>query len=179
MQIKASHIDDLKIVTCKDFVDDRGAFRKLYNGLFFERFGLNDCLAEVYMSFSQRGAIRGLHYQTEPHAQSKLIYCLSGSVFDVAIDLRVGSPSYGMHHAIVLRSDHPIGVFVPEGFAHGLQALEDNSVIISCCSTGYSPEFEEGVLWSSCGVDWPLENPILSEKDQNLPPLNNVLTSTQ
>ncbi|MDA9955149.1 dTDP-4-dehydrorhamnose 3,5-epimerase [Gammaproteobacteria bacterium] len=160
-------IQGLKVITYNELYDERGFFLKIQNYALFENAGLNPKVEEIYLSQSSQNVIRGLHYQEPPFAHSKLMFCLSGSVFDVAVDLRMESPTYGHHFSINLKANSPTGLYIPEGFAHGFQALEDNTVTINALSTGYSPEYEAGIAWNSCDIDWPLDNPILSEKDKN------------
>ena len=169
-------IKDLKVIKYNRLHDKRGHFLKIHNHDLFKNAGLNTNIDEIYTSQSCINVIRGLHYQKSPFSNSKIIFCLSGSIFDVAIDLRKGSSTYGHHYSIKLKSNSYIGLYVPEGFAHGFQSLEDNTVIINGSSTKYSSEYEAGILWNSCGINWPLDNPILSTKDQKHPTLSEFIS---
>ena len=169
-------IEGLKIIKYNKLIDERGFFLKIHNHDLFQNAGLNANIEEIYTSQSSRRVLRGLHYQKSPFAHSKIIFCLTGSIFDVAVDLRKGSSTYGNHYAIYLKSNSSIGFYIPEGFAHGFQALEDNTVIINSSSKKYSLEHEIGICWDSCGINWPLENPILSVKDQKHPIFSDMIS---
>lgn len=169
-------IKGLKIINYSELCDERGFFLKIHNYDLFQNEGLNANVKEIYMSKSYRHVIRGLHYQKFPLAHSKIIFCLSGSIFDVAVDLRKASPTYGNHYSINLKSNSNMAIYIPEGFAHGFQALEDNTVIINGCSTKYSSEHEAGISWDSCGINWPLDYPILSEKDKKQPIFSDMVS---
>lgn len=164
----------LKVIKFRKLDDNRGFFLKIHNHDLFQNEGLNADIEEIYTSQSFERVVRGLHYQKAPFAHSKLVTCLSGTVFDVAVDIRKGSITYGQHYSITLKANSNTALYIPEGFAHGFQSLEDNSVIINGCSKGYSPEHEGGIAWNSCGIDWPLDNEVLSEKDRNQPALNEI-----
>jgi len=166
---------DLKIISSKFLNDDRGWFSKLQNFEIFSEEGLSGRIEELYISSSKRGVVRGLHYQISPSQHSKIVWCLYGKIFDVAVDLRPQSENYGKAFEIELSADVPRGVYIPEGFAHGFQSLIEGSVILNGCSKGYSPKDERGVHWQSCGINWPLENAIISEKDASQPTLAAVL----
>ena len=118
------------------------------------------------------GTLRGLHFQAPPHAQGKLVRCGRGAIFDVAVDIRRGSPTYGQWKGYELTAQNGHQLYVPVGFAHGFVALEANSEIVYKCTDYYAPEAEGAVLWNSCGIEWPLSvDPILSGKDQDARPL--------
>jgi dTDP-4-dehydrorhamnose 3,5-epimerase len=122
-------------------------------------------------SFSRRGVIRGLHFQIQPFAQGKLITCIQGAIFDVVVDIRPNSPTFGKWESVELSAENPRAWYVPEGFAHGFQALADASRILYKCTEEYSKEHEGGILYSDSDlrVSWPLPSPILSKKDLELP----------
>ena len=166
-------IRGLKLIKYNGLYDERGFFLKIQNYDLFQNEGLNANVKEIYVSHSCRSVIRGLHYQKKPFAHSKIIFCLSGSIFDVAVDLRKASPTYGNHYSINLKSNSYMGLYIPEGFAHGFQALENNTFIINACSTKYSLEHEAGISWDSCGINWPIKYPILSKKDKKQPIFND------
>ena len=121
---------------------------------------------------SHKGVVRGLHLQNPPSAQSKIVFCLSGSIYDVAVDLRRKSSTYGKHFAMKLSGSKPFGLYVPEGFAHGFQSIENGTLIINACSNVYEPNAEVGIKWDSCNIEWPIKDVIVSEKDMLQPSLS-------
>ena len=167
-------LKDLKIVDLRILRDERGSFQKLLNVDLMQAAGVHGAAAEIYMSESDAKVLRGLHFQLAPRAQAKLVYCLSGRIFDAVVDLRKDSVTFGQSFGLELPGDASQGLYVPEGFAHGLQALESGTRIINICSHGYAPEYERGVKWDSCGIKWPYPDAILSEKDLTQPTLDEL-----
>ncbi len=165
--------DGVKIIKTQNLKDERGFFSKLQNSDLYGNAGLGKYVQEIYISKSQKGVVRGLHLQNPPFAQSKIVFCLTGSIFDVAVDIRKKSPTFGKHFSIRLDADNPVGIYVPEGFAHGLQALDDNTLILNACSAVYRPETEVGIAWNSCSINWPIDDAIVSAKDQDQPKLDD------
>lgn len=147
--------------------DARGFFSESWNSDRMRTHGFDIEFVQDNHSFSSKaGTLRGLHFQAPPHAQDKLVRCGRGALFDVAVDIRVGSPTYGKWYGLELSFDNGKQLLVPKGFLHGFVALTDDCEIIYKCSDYYAPECDGSVLWSSCGIDWPLQgDPILSDKD--------------
>lgn len=145
--------------------DARGRFVKVYHQEAFAEAGMETSFAEEYYSHSRRGVIRGLHFQTPPHDHVKMVYCVHGEVFDVVLDLRVGSPTYGKTATFHLSADKANYLYIPKGLAHGFCATSDTATLIYKVSTVYAPQHDAGILWSSVDVDWPTDQPILSERD--------------
>lgn len=174
MEIENTEFDGLKIIRSKKFSDRRGSFLKLHNYEVFSSIGIDCQIQEIYTSVSKKAVVRGLHYQKAPYAHSKIIFCLAGEIFDVALDIRKSSSTYGEYFSMKLSAESCAGLFIPPGFAHGFQSLKDDSIIVNACSIGYAPNCESGVLWDSCGIDWPIQNPILSDKDRAQPPFQTV-----
>lgn len=172
MEILAGDIAGLFIIEPKVFGDSRGYFFESFHA---ERFAQATGYAVNFVqdneSFSQKGVLRGLHRQVEPYAQAKLVRVVQGSVLDVAVDVRPGSPTYGRHQAMVLSAANRRQFFIPEGFLHGFLTLEDNTIFQYKCSNYYAPDHEAGVRWNDpeIGIDWGVSDPILSEKDKVLP----------
>ncbi len=156
----------------KVFSDSRGQFVKVFHRDAFNNLGLDVRFEEDYYSQSRRGVIRGLHFQKPPADHSKMVYCLSGKVFDVILDLRRSSPTYGHSIAINLSSDIRNIIYIPRGVAHGFCVLSDNATLIYKVSKVYDPKRDSGILWSSIGINWPESNPILSERDASFAPLS-------
>jgi len=152
------------------FGDDRGYFFESYRRNTFQELGIKDDFVQDNESFSVKGTLRGLHYQSTPHDQAKLVRVSRGRVLDVALDIRKESPTYGQHHTVLLEASRHNMFLIPAGFAHGFTALED-SVFTYKCSNYYNKESEGGILWNDpvLGINWEVSEPIVSEKDQVLP----------
>ena len=149
-----------------DMIDDnRGSFVKTYHEPSFMTLGLETSFTEEYYSVSKKGVLRGLHFQVPPHAHTKIVYCTYGKVFDVVVDLRKGSKTYGMYKTFNVNSKDAIMIYIPIGLAHGFYALSDMAIMIYKVSTVYSPKHDSGILWNSVGINWPDGNPVVSERD--------------
>ena len=135
----------------------------------FEELGLASHFAEQYYSISGRGVLRGLHFQTPPYDHDKLITCLGGEILDVALDLRKDSPTYGRHVMVTLSAATSSQIYIPRGFAHGFYVLSDEAVVLYDVTSAYAPDNDKGVLWSSAGIPWPDDSPVLSERDMTFP----------
>ena len=164
-------IKDLYIIEPKVFGDDRGYFMESYNRRDFVEAGLDMRFVQDNESKSKKGVLRGMHFQTK-FTQGKLVRVIQGEVYDVAVDLRKGSPTYGAWEGILLSSENKKQFYVPEGFAHGFLVLSDEAVFNYKCTNLYAPEYDGGLLWNDpdVGIEWPLDGIdeiILSEKDKN------------
>jgi len=164
-------IRDLYIIEPKVFGDNRGYFMETYSRKDFFDAGLTMEFVQDNESKSKKGVLRGLHFQTK-HTQGKLVRVTEGAVYDVAVDLRKGSPTYGQWEGILLTSENKKQFYVPEGFAHGFLVVSDMAVFNYKCTDFYAPEYDGGVLWNDpdIGIEWPLdgiEEILLSEKDKN------------
>lgn len=175
MRVRETSISGLVEIFPRVFEDDRGFFFESYNEELFRNLGLPTNFVQDNQSFSKKGVVRGLHFQNAPFAQGKLVRVISGCVLDVAVDIRPESPTFGKHEIFLLRSDINNMAYIPEGFAHGFAALED-SVFSYKCTNLYSKISESGILWNDAelGIDWGVENPIVSEKDLILPTLKQL-----
>lgn len=160
-------IEGLFVIEPKVFGDERGFFTETYNETTFKKLGLITDWKQDNWSRSQKGVLRGLHFQRDPHAQAKLVRVLKGRVFDVAVDIRPRSKTYGKWFGVELTAENKRSLYVPGGFAHGFQVLEDETDFLYKCSALYAPESEGGYMWSDSafGIKWPIANPILSGKD--------------
>ncbi len=176
MQIIQTRIAGLLEIIPQVYHDNRGWFLEFYKETPFREQGINYKFTQENMSFSQKGVVRGLHFQREPWQQAKLVSVLQGKVMDVVVDLRKGSATFGESYCCELDSDRHNLLMVPDGFAHGFAALED-SLFLYKSSGAYTPDAESGILWNDpdLNIQWPFDNPILSEKDQKLPTLNELL----
>jgi dTDP-4-dehydrorhamnose 3,5-epimerase len=181
MNITPLSIPDVKILEPERFGDQRGFVSETYNRRTLTKRGLQLEFVQDNHSLSrQKGTIRGLHYQVPPFAQDKLIRVIRGSILDVAVDLRQGSPTYGKHVAAVISAQAWNQILVPTGFAHGFCTLEADTEIIYKVSNYYSPEHDQGVLWNDpeLGIEWPVseETCVLSPKDRRLPRLSDIVS---
>ncbi len=172
----APHIEGLILIEPETFADARGFFRETFRASGFKKPGRELDFVQDNESLSKAGVLRGLHFQRPPHAQAKLVRVSFGRVFDVAVDLRPGSETYGRWAAYDLSADNGRQLFIPEGFAHGFLALEDNTVLSYKVTDYYYPECDGGLLWNDpfIGVEWPAGEPLLSAKDAALPPLADL-----
>ena len=169
-------IPDVKAIIPDCFGDHRGFFSEAYNRRRLAEYGIDlDFVQDNYSFSTKKGTVRGLHFQIPPFAQDKLISVLKGSVLDVAVDMRKGSPDFGNHVAVVLSAEEGNQLFMPFGFAHGLCTLEPDTQVFYKVTNYYSHEHDKGVYWadSDIGIDWPVSEAAaqLSEKDGLLPRL--------
>lgn len=171
MQLVETEFSGVHLLQSKLLKDQRGSFLKLWQEDLFAAALPHTKIREIYTSRSLRGAVRGLHFQVPPHEHDKLIFCLHGKIFDVCVDLRRSSATYGKHFTVELGDEFGLGVLVPRGFAHGLQALTDGALIVNALSAEYAPSAERGIAWDSCGIHWPIADPLLSDKDKAQPRL--------
>lgn len=167
-------IPEVILVEARAFPDERGFFMETFKQSEFVRGGIRRNFVQDNFSFSRRGTLRGLHYQLNPAAQGKLVACLQGEIYDVAVDIRRGSPTYGQWVGVVLSAENRRMLWVPEGFAHGFQALSEGTMVWYKVTSEYSPADERGIRWDdpALGIDWPLRGEaLLSPKDRVLPTL--------
>jgi len=172
------HFDHLDIpevirVTPTRHGDGRGFFSETYRASVFEGAGIRDVFLQDNHARSSRGVLRGLHYQAPLRAQAKLVRVIQGEVFDVAVDLRVGSPTFGRWVGGVLSGDDGATLYIPEGFAHGYQCLSEHSELVYKVSSEFDAGLDGGIAWDdeTAGIPWPLANPSLSARDRSLPSL--------
>lgn len=168
MEILEEPMKGLLVLQPKVFEDNRGYFYESYNFDTFKSLGIKESFLQDNQSLStQKGVLRGLHFQNEPFAQAKLVRVVTGSVLDVVVDIRKESPTYGHHFSITLTGQNKTQLYIPRGFAHGFLTLENNSLFNYKCSNIYNKDSEDGILWNDTdlGIDWGIKDPILSEKD--------------
>lgn len=157
------------------FEDRRGYFLETYHQERYDEAGVKCQFVQDNLSYSVRGSLRGLHYQY-PHGQAKLVQVIKGKVFDVAVDIRRGSPTFGQWIGENLSDKNRRQMFIPEGFAHGFCVLSDTAIFVYKCSDLYAPDCERGILWSDpdLGIEWPVKEPLLSDKDSKYPCLKDI-----
>lgn len=169
MDVQTTPIEGLLLLRPRVFGDDRGSFSETWNQrVLDEAVGAEVRFVQSNESRSKAGVLRGLHFQAPPHAQGKLVRVVKGKVLDVAVDLRVGSPTYGQHHAALLSQENRWQFFVPAGFAHGFLTLEDDTVFQYFCTNLYHPESERALRWDDAdlGIEWGIDAPLVSDKDK-------------
>jgi len=166
MKVIETDIDGVLIIEPAIFEDPRGYFMETYQRHRYAEAGIDMEFVQDNVSFSKKSTLRGLHYQF-PNVQAKLVQVIKGEAFDVAVDIRKGSPSFGKWTSVILSDKNNRQLFIPMGFAHGFCVLSDTALLSYKCSNLYAPNEEEGILWSDpdLGIDWPVEKPVLSEKD--------------
>jgi len=178
MKVDKCKLERVLLVTPQVFGDDRGFFMETYNQQKAKDLGLPDTFVQDNHSKSSKGVLRGLHYQA-PQWQGKLVRVVSGEIYDVAVDIRDGSPTFGEWVGFTLNADNKQQLYVPEGFAHGFVVTSDTAEVVYKCTSLYEPSQEGSVLWNDpeIGIDWPIDEPLLSQKDMvgqklaDLPPL--------
>ena len=178
-QKEETGIEGLSIITPKIFLDSRGYFFESYNKNEFEEIGIDCEFVQDNQSKSSKGVLRGLHYQKQ-YPQAKLVRVIKGSVYDVAVDLRPNSPTFGEYHGVILSAENKKQFFIPKGFAHGFMVLSPTAEFAYKCDDFYHPEDEGGIIWNDkkISIFWPIEevkgNLILSDKDKKWPTLEEL-----
>ncbi|MBL4652840.1 MAG: dTDP-4-dehydrorhamnose 3,5-epimerase [Flavobacteriales bacterium] len=175
MEIIKTHLEGLFVIQPTVFEDSRGYFFESYNETQFQQAGISDKFIQDNQSKSQKGVLRGLHFQNPPFAQGKLVRVITGSVLDVALDIRANSPTYGQHFTIELTDQNKTMLWVPPGFAHGFATLKNDTIFSYKCTNLYNKESEGCILWndSNLNIDWKIDAPTLSKKDQIGTPFQN------
>ncbi len=178
MKVTTTPIDGLLIIQPQVFKDERGYFYESFNKENFSKIGINEEFVQDNQSLSQKGIVRGLHFQSPPFAQGKLIRVIQGSVNDVVVDIRKHSKTFGQHFAIELNDENMTMFWIPPGFAHGFETLVDNTIFQYKCTQTYNKQSEGGLFWNDISLDikWKSEDPIVSEKDKVLSMFNNFIS---
>ncbi|MDX2143328.1 MAG: dTDP-4-dehydrorhamnose 3,5-epimerase [Rhodospirillaceae bacterium] len=176
-EISDSRIEGLKVIQRHKVGDSRGFLSRLFCQDTLSRAGWGKPISQINHTFtSRRGTVRGMHFQHPPRAEAKLVTCLVGAIWDVAVDIRTRSPTFGQWHAVELTEDNAVSFLIPEGFAHGFQALSDNVQMLYCHSEAYAPDVEGGLnpLDPRLNIKWPLALAEISQRDQNHPMLSDA-----
>jgi dTDP-4-dehydrorhamnose 3,5-epimerase len=179
MTVTELDIPGLRLFEPRVFEDERGAFLEVYHRDRYREHGLDVAFVQDNLSRSRRAVVRGLHFQRR-HPQGKLISVVRGAIYDVAVDLRPGSETFGAHVGVELSDANGRQLWVPPGFAHGFAALSDRADVLYKCTDVYHPDDEGGLLWNdpALGIAWPVAEPILSERDRQHPPLDALSPET-
>ncbi len=175
MKIEKTNIEGVLVLTPNIFGDDRGYFFEAFNQTSFEKaIGYSINFVQDNQSKSEKGVLRGLHFQNPPFEQGKLVRVLSGSVLDVAVDIRKDSTTYGQNFTLEISSKNQKMIWLPPGIAHGFAALEDDSIFFYKCTNYYNKESEESILWNdkNLAIDWKTNTPLLSNKDKEATPFS-------
>lgn len=175
MKVIPTAIKEVLILEPDIFHDQRGFFMETYQKTRYQEAGIGNDFVQDNLSVSTHGTLRGLHFQN-PNAQDKLVYVIQGEVFDVAVDIRNGSPTFGQWISVVLSSDNKRQFFIPKGFAHGFCVTSETAIFAYKCSNYYAPASEGGILWSDpdIRIQWPVEAAVLSQKDLTYPRLKDI-----
>ena len=175
MKIVETPLEGLLVIEPRIFGDDRGFFLETHHRQKYREYGIDRNFVQDNLSFSVKGTLRGLHFQIRK-PQAKLVQALTGEIFDVAVDIRPVSPTYGKWYGIRLSEKNRFQMFIPEGFAHGFCVLSDSAYFHYKCSAYYDSQDEGGILWSdqTVAIDWPVDDPIISSKDCRLPKLSDL-----
>jgi dTDP-4-dehydrorhamnose 3,5-epimerase len=178
MKVCPTALPEVLLVEPQFFGDSRGGFFECYHATRYRQAGVSTSFVQDNLSYSSRSVLRGLHLQ-HPRGQAKLVQVLEGAVFDVAVDVRVGSPRFGMWVGEVLSAENHRQLFIPEGFAHGFCVLSDRAIFHYKCSDFYRPDSEVTVIWEDpdIGIEWPVESPILSDKDRRGVRLRSIVSA--
>ncbi len=175
MNVIKTDLPGVVIIEPQVFADGRGFFVETWHQERYQQYGLPSQFVQDNLSASTRGTLRGLHFQ-HPSDQAKLVYVLQGEVFDVAVDIRFGSPTFGKWTSVLLSDENKRQLYVPEGFAHGFCVTGERALVAYKCTAFYNPTADNGVLWNDpdLGIDWPTQTPILSPKDSGRLPLKAI-----
>lgn len=175
MKVVETQLPGVLIIEPQVFDDARGFFLETWNQARYNALGFPAYFVQDNLSCSTRGTLRGLHFQN-PHSQGKLVYVPQGEVFDVVVDIRVGSPTFARWISVVLSGESRQQLYIPEGFAHGFCVTSEQALLAYKSTALYYPQAEGGILWNdpNLGIDWPIHTPLLSEKDQGFPLLKEI-----
>tara|TARA_Y100000748_G_scaffold304092_1_gene311749 strand:+ start:2015 stop:2560 length:546 start_codon:yes stop_codon:yes gene_type:complete len=174
MKFFNTNIDKVKIIEPKIWSDSRGYFLEAFQSNIFNENGITETFVQDNEVQSKQGVLRGLHYQLKK-PQGKLVRVIMGSIIDVAVDIRIGSPTFSQYQLVKLTAENRKMFYIPPGFAHGYLVLSNNSIVIYKCTNTYDPDDEYGIKWddNEIGINWKNKDPILSKRDETLPLLKN------
>jgi len=174
MKVIKTNLSGVLVIEPDIFTDQRGIFCESFSIKKYEDIGITCKFVQDNVSVSKRNVIRGLHYQSPPYAQAKLVSVLKGKILDVAVDIKRDSPTFGKYFSIILESPLRNQLFIPEGYAHGFSVLSEEAIVYYKYSNFYSPSHERGIIWNDpiISIDWKVKSPIISDKDSCFPELS-------
>ncbi len=178
MEVENTKLADVLIIHPSVYEDERGHFFETWNQVRYAGIGIKEDFVQDNLSFSKKNVLRGLHFQN-PNAQGKLVHVLAGEVYDVAVDIRMGSPTFGEWIGVFLSSENKKQLYIPAGFAHGFCVTNDSALFAYKCTDVYNNKAEHTILWDDpdIAIDWPVKNPLVSEKDKKGEKLSNLTTA--
>lgn len=176
MRVARTNLSDLLRIEATRSADGRGTFTKIYHHQLFADLGVKFDVAEAFVTTSRKGVVRGMHFQAPPAAHTKLVYCSAGAIIDVVLDLRRGRETFGCYHECTLSQDTAAMLIIPAGFAHGFLVVSNEATVTYLTDHVHSPAADTGVLWDSFGFKWPVETPVLSQRDQQFPRFTEFVT---
>jgi len=174
MLVKTTKFDNVYTITSTRFVDKRGVFIKTFNKDAFENNGLSVDFSESFYSTSHKNVLRGMHFQLPPFDHDKLVYVTSGKVLDVIVDVRKGSDTYGESSSLILSSVNNKSLYIGKGFVHGYLTISDSATVVYMTSTVHNSDYDTGIRWNSFGFDWNIKSPIVSDRDRDLPNIDEL-----
>ncbi|MGR6772834.1 dTDP-4-dehydrorhamnose 3,5-epimerase [Pectobacterium brasiliense] len=172
MKINNTNLDNLYEIENRLFKDERGLFVKTYHAPTFAEHSLESNFTESFYSTSHKGVLRGMHFQLPPHDHTKLVYCASGEILDVIVDIRIGSKTFGKYFSTRLSAEKANALYIGRGYAHGFLTLSESATMVYMTSTVHAPEYDSGIRWDSFGFDWGIDKPIISTRDLSFTPLS-------
>jgi dTDP-4-dehydrorhamnose 3,5-epimerase len=177
MRFEETKLNGAYLLTLDLIEDGRGFFARSFCQKEFEHHGLNSAIVQCNIAYNKKkGTLRGLHYQIEPYAETKVVFCRKGAIWDVIVDLRRDSSTFRQWQGFKLSDENHQALYIPQGFAHGCQTLEDDTELFYLMGEAFHPELAKGLYWNDpdLGIDWPIHPPILSSKDRGLPKLKDL-----
>lgn len=173
-EVEKTSIPGCFVLKPQAITDVRGSVVKTFHHEFYRENGIATDFREQFYTTSHQGVIRGLHFQSPPHECCKLAYCTEGTVLDIVLDIRNGSPSYGTHISREISADNAAQVYIPAGCAHGFYVYSRRAIMVYNVTSVYSQESDDGIRWDSAGIDWPIDDPVVSDRDNRLPGLDEM-----
>jgi len=173
LKIESTALDGVHILTLPHYTDIRGSFVKVFHQGDFTEQGLATNFSEQFVTVSQKNVLRGMHFQMPPHEHVKLVTCVAGEILDVILDLRRDQPTYGKSITVKLDATQGLAIYIPKGCAHGFLTISPDALTLYNVTSVHAPSSDSGLHWQSIGLDWPVGDPIISDRDKSLPSLHD------
>ncbi len=174
MKVSATDLSEVKLIDFFNHSDHRGNFVKTFHDTNFKNNGIDFIVKESFYSTSSKNVLRGMHFHTEPFAHAKIVFCMHGSILDVAVDIRKNSPTFGKFTKAILSAENNQGLYIPKGFAHGFLTLTEIATTYYLVDGEYASNNDAGILYNSFGMEWPCNNIITNERDMQFPSIQNL-----